>query len=176
MNILKDLFDEKVIEIIDLFLENPEKKYSLTDISNTTKINIATTFRIVKKLVEKEFVTPVKIKKVNIYKLAENEKTKALSKLLKKESEPLQKFTKELSKYSRVKKIILDSKEDHTLKILIVGDSVPKEKINNLCREIKKEFETEINFVELSEAQYKALKDFKNYNLEKKVIWQREEN
>jgi PAS domain S-box-containing protein len=175
MDILKDLFDEKLIEIINIFLENPDKTFSLTDISNISKVNVATTFRIIRKLISKEFVIPVKIKKVSIYKLADNEKTKYLSKLLKSGTEPLQKFTEELSKNPKIKKIILESKNDDQAQLIVVTNSLLTEDIKKVCEQIKKEYNLNINFVEILENQYKGLKNFK-FDLEKKIIWEKEES
>lgn len=176
MDILKDLFDEKIIEVINLFLENPEKRYCLTDVSNLTKVNVATTFRILNKLAAKQFIRTIIVGKVRIYQLERNEKTMALSKFLKKENNPLQRFTEELSSHPRIKKIILESKEANNAKLLIVGDFLPTEKINKTCEKIKEEFNFKISFVEISENQYRGLRNFDNYNLDRKIIWEKKEN
>lgn len=174
MEILKDLFDEKIIEIISLFIENPEKQYSLTQVSNLTKINVTTTFRILNKLVAKEFLKTTVIGKIKVYQLEKSKKTLELIHILKGgKEEPLQEFIKQISPHPRVKKIILESKDNYSAKILIIGDFLPTEKINRICEEIKNKYNFKINFVEISENQYAKLRDFKNYELEKKIIWER---
>jgi sugar-specific transcriptional regulator TrmB len=175
MDILKDLFDEKVIEIVNLFLDNPEKRFCLTDISSLSKVNIATTFRILNKLISKGFVRTIVIGKVRIYQLEKNEKTLALTKLLRKDSNPLQSFVDEISKHPRVKKIILESKDKKSAKIFIVGEFLPIDKINKTCDKIKQEENFSISFVEISENQFKGLKNFGTYHLDKKIVWQKEE-
>jgi len=175
MDILKDLFDEKVIEIINLFLDNPEKRFCLTDISSFTKVNIATTFRILNKLISKSFIRTIIIGKVRIYQLEKNEKTMALNKLLRKDSNPLQRFVDEVSQHPRVRKVILESKENKAAKVLIVGEFLPTDKINKICDKIKNDDNYNISFVEISENQFKGLRNFGSYNLEKKVIWKRDE-
>jgi len=172
MEILKDLFDEKIIAIINLFIKNPGKRYTLTDIANLTKVNVATTFRILNKMVSKGFLKTSLIGKVKIYQLERNEKTTALLKILKKET-PLQKFIDDISVHPRIKKIILESKEEKSAKLLMIGDFLPSEKINKLCEKIKEKDHYNITFVELSENQYLKLRDFKNYNLDQKIIWER---
>ena len=173
MEILKDLFDEKIIEIINLFIENPEKKYFLSDVANKTKVNITTTLRILQRLSEKGYLKMTVIGKARFYQLEKNEKTMALLKFLEKESAPFQYFITELTKNPRLKKVILESKENNSAKILLIGDFLPTEKINKLIEEIRNRDSFKISFVEITENQYEKLKNFQNYNLEKKIIWKK---
>jgi len=173
MEILKDLFDEKIIEVINLFIENPEKKYFLSDVANKTKINMTTTFRILNKLVSKKFLNATILGKVRIYQLEKNEKTQELLKILKKGGGVLNKFIEEISIHPRIKKIILESKDKNNAKIIIVGDFLPEDKIKRTIENIKNKDNFKINYVEISENQYEKLKNFQNYELEKKVIWKR---
>lgn len=171
MEILKDLFDERIIEIIKIFINNPEKKFSLTDISNITRINITTTFRILNKLVSKGFLKTSYFGKAKVYQLEKNEKTLALIKLLKKET-PLQEFVNKVSEHPRVKKIILEEQTNKNAKIIIVGDYLPTEKIEKICKEIKEKKNFKIEFIEMTEKQYDKLNNF-GYNLERKIIWKK---
>jgi DNA-binding Lrp family transcriptional regulator len=170
MDILKDLFDEKIIEILNLLVDNPSKTYSLTEISELTSVNVTTTFRIIKKLIEREFLTEIKVSKAKVYQLSKNEKTLALMTLLKKNTGPLQKFIEELSK-ENITKIILETKENDIAKLLIVSDIKLTEKIKKITESIKNNDHFNIEFVELSEDQYEGLKKFSDYNLEKKIIF-----
>ncbi|MBR9706413.1 helix-turn-helix domain-containing protein [Candidatus Pacearchaeota archaeon] len=173
MEVLKDLFDEKILEIINLFMENPEKRYFLSDVANITKINVTTTFRILNKLVSKGFLRATIVGKVRIYQLEKNEKTRELIKILKKEGSALDRFVTEVSTHPRIKKIILESKDKNHAKLILVGDFLPQSKINKTIEDIKSKENFVITFVEINENQYEGLRSFKNYNLEKKVIWQR---
>ncbi|MBD3252415.1 hypothetical protein GF386_01660, partial [Candidatus Pacearchaeota archaeon] len=110
MEILKDLFDEKILETINLFLDNPEKRFSLTDVSGLTKVNIATTFRILNKLTNKNFIKTILIGKIRVYQLEKNEKTLALTRFLKKDENPLHDFIAKTTTHPRIKKIILESR------------------------------------------------------------------
>ena len=82
MEILNDLFDEKLIKIINIFLDSPEKRFCLTDISNLSRINVSTTFRILNKLVEKKIIKTIIIGKVRIYQLEANDKVFSLRKFV----------------------------------------------------------------------------------------------
>jgi len=175
MDTLKDLFDQKILNIINVFLDAPEIHHNLTGISTLSDVNIATTSRILNKLIEKEFVKVTKIGKIRAFKLERNKKTLALMKLLKKDNPPIEKFIQNLSQHPRIKKIILESKQPKEAKIIIVGNFLPKEKIKQLCLKIKKEENFKIHFVEISESQYENLKNFRSYGLEGKIIWSKPE-
>jgi predicted transcriptional regulator len=174
MEVLKNLFDEKILKIITLFIENPDKKYFLTDVSKSAKVNITTTFRILNKLAEKGFLKRKVMGKIRFYQLDYNEKTKQLADLLRKsEGNSINEFVSLVSFHPRIKKIILESKEENSAKIILVGDFLPQEKISKAVNEIKNRHNFKISYVEISENQYLKLKEFKNYNLDKKIIWER---
>jgi len=175
MDVLKDLFDEKILKIISLFIENPSKRYFLSDVANSTQVNITTTFRILNKLAEKGFLKTAVIGKVRFYQLDYNDKTKELMKLLRKEEDPIEKFISSVSEHPRVKKIILESKDSNNAKLILVGGFLPEEKINRIINTIKENSGFKINYVGLSEEQYIKLREFKDYGLDKKVIWEKKD-
>ncbi len=175
IDILKSLFDEKIIAVINVFLENPHKQFSLTQVSALSRINIATTLRIVDKLIKQDIVEIVTIGKSKFYRLKRNEKTMALNKFLKSEDEPLLEFIEKVKSHPRIKKIILESKTAHGAKILLVGNFLPIEKINSFIEEIKNRYNFTIQFVELTEKQFNDMERLRLYDLNKKVIWKREE-
>ncbi len=174
MEVLKDLFDEKILKVITLFIENPDKKYFLTDVSKLTGVNITTTFRTLNKLAKKGFLKTKVMGKIRFYQLDRNEKTKQLTGLLRKnENNPVEDFVSSISSHPRIRKIILESKEGNSAKIILVGEFLPQEKINRTINGIKERYNFKISYVEISENQYTKLREFKNYNLDKKVIWEK---
>ena len=82
MDILRELCNSKTIDVIRFFIKNPSEQHCLTEISNKTKVNIATTLRILDKFIDKEFIETVMVGKTRLYQLADNEKTRALKNLL----------------------------------------------------------------------------------------------
>lgn len=175
MDALRDLFDERIIEIMTLFMENPGKKFFLSDVANKTKINVTTTFRILNRLVDKGFIRSSIIGKTRAYELEQNKKTLELLKLLKKEDDPLQLFMETVTNFPRLKKIILESREKRGAKLILVGNFLSREKFEKKANEIKNKTGFEIKFVEFTEEQYKKLKGFKSYGLEERIIWKAED-
>ncbi|GBE20014.1 MAG TPA: hypothetical protein ENG87_02075 [Candidatus Pacearchaeota archaeon] len=175
IDILKGLFDEKIIQIIDIFLDNPNRQFSLTQVSSVSNINIATTMRMLEKLVKQNIVELILIEKTKLYRLKKNEKTMALNKLLKSEEEPLLEFIDYIKKFPRVKKIILESKTDKEVKLLIVGNFLPIGKIKSIIREIREKHHFRINFVDLNENQFNDMERLGFYEVNRKIIWKRKE-
>ena len=85
-DVLRELFDEKIIKILNVFLDSPKKRMSLSETSSISKVHITTTFRIVNKLLEKEYLRVIVVGKSKFYQLKNNNKTLILLKFLKKEN------------------------------------------------------------------------------------------
>ncbi len=172
IEVLRKIFDEKIISIIDLFLSNSERKFSLSEVSEESRVNITTTLRVLDKLVKNEIIEITLIGKSKFYKQKQSEKTIYLSKILKKEDH-LSEFIDRVKSNLKVKKIILETKTSNSAKILIVGDSISKEKLNRLIDEIKNKHNFRIQYVEMPEKQYQDLQNLGLFDISKKVIWER---
>lgn len=87
LTIFEELVDPKISRILQVLLKNKEEQFHLKKISNESKVPLATTFRIVQKLVNLNVLTQVKIDKFKLYRLADNKKTKQLASMVKKREE-----------------------------------------------------------------------------------------
>jgi len=173
IDILRGLFDEKIVTIINFFLENPERQLSLTQVSSLANINIATTLRILDKLVKQGIVDLIVVGKSKVYKLKKGEKTMALNQFLKNEEEHLLGFIDNVKQHPRLKKVILETKTNNSAKLLLVGNFLPTEKIASLVEEIRRTNHFRIQFIELTEKQFEDMEKIGIYDLNKKIIWQR---
>ncbi len=175
IEVLKDLFDEKLIEIINLFIERPTKQFYLSEVAKLAKVNVATTFRNLNRLVSQGILTIKVIGKIKLYQLNRNEKVDSLIKMLRKEEgSPIDEFVAQIKEHPRVRKIVLESREKNKAKVLLVGDFIPQEKVNKIIEKIKNEHNFKIDFVEISEKQFDGLN--KMYNLNRKIIYEKREN
>lgn len=175
MEILRELFDEKIIRVLNTFLDNQEKNLSLSEISELSKINMTTTFRIIKKLAEKDFINIIIVGKTKTYQIKRNEKVLILLKFLKKDTDYLLEFINNIKQHLGVKKIVLELRSKDSAKLLIVGDIIPSEKIKEIAGEIKTKHNFAIDFVEISEKQFAEMKNLGLYDLNRKIIWERKE-
>jgi predicted transcriptional regulator len=176
IEMLKELFDEKIIDIIKLFLERPEKQFYLTEIATLSGVSVTTTFRILQKLVKFGLIKDTIIGKFRIYKLEKGEKAKFFSEFLRKEYDPIQIFVDKIKVYPRISLIILKEKNQDSAKFLLVGDFLVSERIEKICNEIKKSHNFTISFLVLSQKQFDSMREMQLYDNNYKVLWERKEN
>ena len=82
-NFFRGIIDEKILSVIKLFLENEKDLFHLNKISESTDVPIATTYRIVNKLLKLNFIEKKNVGKMKIYTLASNQKTQFFKEILK---------------------------------------------------------------------------------------------
>ena len=83
MSVIRQLIDKKTLKILDLLIKNRQKYSHLSEISAFSKIHVASTFRIINKLVSFGIVDVALMGKMKIYRIADNEKTKEFEFMLK---------------------------------------------------------------------------------------------
>jgi len=76
--LLEGLVDTKRLSLFVVLSKNPEKIFSLTEISNESKVPIATVMRLMRGFVENDLAEQVKVGKIKLYKFAKNKKTDRL--------------------------------------------------------------------------------------------------
>lgn len=82
MNAICQLLDPKIIKIVTVFSKNKCSYYHLNKLSKEAKVPLATTFRIINKLVDLKIVEITNIDNFKIYKFANNEITKEISEVV----------------------------------------------------------------------------------------------
>lgn len=82
MSALEELIDPKIIRIMHLLLKDGAELFHLQKISHKTGVPISTTFRIINKLVDMQFIDRVRVGNFKIYRIASNPKTLELSSML----------------------------------------------------------------------------------------------
>jgi len=81
-NVLEGLIDQKLQRILQLFLRKKDELFHLQKISKEAHVPLTTTHALMKRLIAMEFISFITVGKFKLYKLAGNQKTKALEKLL----------------------------------------------------------------------------------------------
>ncbi|RLG23470.1 hypothetical protein DRN85_09315 [Methanosarcinales archaeon] len=174
IEILKQLFDKKIIRIIHVFLQNKNKQFYLRELGRAADVSPATTYRIIGKLVKAGIVEEVKISKFKVYKIIINEKTKGLAKLLKEEVNPLEIFVEKAKKLDDVDLIILQGKKTNkSANILIIGNDDMSKKVDEICKELKQKHNFNIDFLILSDLQFRQMTKLGVYSGDKKILWKK---
>ena len=175
IDILKQLFDKKILRIIDVFLQNKDKQFYLRELSREASVSPATTYRIIGKLVKAGIIEEIKISKFKVYKIIISEKTKGLSKLLKEEVNPLEIFVEKAKIINGIESIILHGKKTNkSVNVLIIGNDNISKKVDAVVMDIKQKHNFKIDFLILSDLQFRQMTKLGVYSGEKKVLWERE--
>ena len=77
-DVLYGLVDKKIRSILSVFIKNKGELFHLQKISKLSNVPIASSFRIVRRLVSLGFVSVIRINKFKVYKLSDSKKTKVL--------------------------------------------------------------------------------------------------
>lgn len=171
-DILEQLFDEKILKIIRIFYQDTSQQFYLREISKKTNVPVASTHRILKRLAELNIIAQLPIKKFKIYKLGDNEATRFLGQIIKKERQALQVFITRAKAIPGIESIILQGKEEiDRANIIIIGHDINKEEVKKICASIRDEFNFTITELVLEREQFEQMNKMGLYPGKKKVIY-----
>ena len=85
MGAIRQLIEKKTLKILDLLLKDKKKYYHLSEISKHSKIPVASTFRIMNRLVSIGVIEIMVIGKMKIYRISSTKETEELENIIKNE-------------------------------------------------------------------------------------------
>jgi len=174
LEILSALFDNKILAVLAVLVNDSSEGLYLREISKYANISDATTFRIIKKLVQVGIVEQKKIKKLKLYRFKNDEKTAFLYKILKKDIQVLGVFVEQVSKIQEVKAILLHGKESNQrANILVIGQGVDAGKIKEICGEIREKYNFVISPLILAAEQFEQMSSMGLYSGKEKILFKR---
>jgi sugar-specific transcriptional regulator TrmB len=154
-DILEHLIDPKIIKILRIFFGNDKKQFYLREISSLTGVSATSTFRLLNKLVELKIISILQPAKFKTYILADNETTRFLGQIIKREKQILQVLITRLKQVEGLEEVILYGTEDkEKANVLLIGSSIPADSIREVCNSIKEEFSYTITPLMLTREQY----------------------
>jgi hypothetical protein len=169
--ILEGLFDKKILTILKLFLKKRDQQFYLKEISKQTRVPLATTHRILNRLLELEIIERTKIKHLKIYKLAENEKTKYLETMFEEKKTIIDEFLEQASNIQGIKTIMIYGREEKDkANLLIIGESVDNSLIREIIIKIKEKYSFTLTHLVLTETQYEQMAAMNLYPGKKEII------
>lgn len=172
IDLLQSLFDHKVIRIINVLLQNKDKEFYLRELSKESTVSLATTYRIVQKLVELKVIKRIKVSRFKVYQIEDNEHATFLASIIKGRKKALQEFIDKAKLIKGVNVIILHGEESETkANILLIGEEIDPEKIKTVVNEIKDKHEFTISYFALTPVQYEQMSSIGLLQRQKRMLY-----
>ena len=171
-DILEQLIDQKIIKILRIFFENDKKQFYLREIAKNTGVSAASTFRLLNKLVQLKVIDQIMSAKFKTYLLSDNETTRFLGQLIKREKQILQVFITRVKIIPGMEEVILYGKEDKDkANVLLIGNNIEAGTIKDVCSGIKEEFNYTITPLMLNREQYDQMNKMGLYPDKKRILF-----
>lgn len=169
---IKALLDEKTLKILQIFVNNDKSDYYLRELAGKADVPPATTFRIINKLLDLKIIELTKIKKLKIYKLANNTSAEFLKKILTEELDIGQIFKDKIKDLSGLQLAVMHGKvSKNKTNILIIGEDIDKDELKVITDEIKQLHDFNISALTLTQDQYEQMTSMGLYSGEKKILY-----
>lgn len=173
LNILEELFDQKMLRILRMFIADKEKQFYLREISKDANVPVATTARIIDKLLKLELIKLIVVKKFKLYQLnADNPNIKYLESFLREEKLILDIFVDAVKNLSGVTSIIQHGEiMKERANILILGENIDGAELKRIVAEIKEKYKFTISYLTLAREQFQQMSKMGLYSGEKKLLY-----
>jgi hypothetical protein len=174
VNFLEGLFDPKILKILKLFFREREATYYLREISRNTGVSLASTYRIVAKLVRLEIVEQIRIKKFKLYKLGQNKKVSFLEDFIKEDKRIIDSFVEQAKAIEGVESVILhgDPKPERA-NVLLIGENVDANEIKRICASLKERYNFTISSLTLTQEQFTQMTNMGLYSGKKRALFKK---
>ncbi len=172
--LLKNIFDERKIRVMQQFIQDPLTKYTLSEVVGNTQLPLATTHRILKELRQKNVITYTKQKHLTLYQLADNEGTKTLSTILYEEPNTITEFVNYIRYNKGIQQIIMHGKaQKNRANVVIIGTQIDKEIINQKVAEMREEKQFTISHLILEPEQFSMLENMGQFSGQKNILYEK---
>lgn len=172
--LLEKLFDEKKLKVMQFFFSFPEDQFYMREVAKRTKVPVATTFRIIKKLSELEILKEVKLRKYKVYQLNQTKNTEFLHDIIAQKKSALNEFVEKASQLDEVERIILHGKEEKTkANVLLIGHNIPVAEVKKLVVEIKETYDFVVIDLTLEADQFLKMSEMGLFPGRRTVLFQK---
>lgn len=170
--LLASLFDRKKMAVIRLFIDQPEREFTLQEVARASRVPLATTYRILGRLKTLQLIEERKIKHLKTYAVAKNELTKYLETILETGQSALDAFVDRVKVLPGVLDIILHGKPGkEKANLLIIGRSVDGAAVQTAVREVQERYHFQIIHLVLDPQQYEQMVSMGLYSGLKKELY-----
>ncbi len=171
--LLEELFDKKILNILRVFLNNPEEEFYLRELSRKTRVPVATVFRIVSKLRSLELIEEHKIKKFKLYSLKKGPNIDVLQQFLEDKRSILNDFIDKIRDLDGLQMVVLHGKEEkNKANLLIIGTGLNRDFIRSTVANIKDRYDYKIIYLTLDPAQFNQMSSMGLYPGKKTILYE----
>lgn len=169
---LKTLFDEKKINILQVFIQKPGEEFTLKEIVKQSKVPLATTFRVLKDLAKKDLVEKTKHKHLTTYQLASGPDAQYLGKLLYERPQPIEAFVERAKHIENIDRIIMHGKATESkANVVLIGSDISKEAVHQAIISIREDFNFTITHLILEEEQFAMLESMGQFSGNRTILY-----
>jgi predicted transcriptional regulator len=166
------LIDSKTVSVLEVFIKNPNKEYCLNEVAEISKIPIATSHRILRKLIKLNLIQFNKIKTLRLYKLNQSEAINYLNALFEDSEAHINEFVESIIPDINIQKIIQYGKEaKDRINLLVIGHNIDPEPIKITVFKIKEKYDVVLNTLILEPDQYEQMAEMGLYSGKKNVLF-----
>lgn len=172
--LLEQLFDKKLLHILRIFINSPERQFYLREIGKLSRVPIATVHRTIGRLVELEIIREVRIKRFKLYQLEESRAAKFVEGMLELRRTALEEFIEIAKGAQGVEQIILHGrKQKDRANLLIIGHQIDNDAIKRAVGAIKERYQFSVMHLALEPEQFEQMASMGLYSGEKSTLYRR---
>jgi hypothetical protein len=166
------LMDYKIVAVLGVFMKNSNMEYCLNEVTELSKVPVATTHRILRKLIKQNLIKFNKIKTLRLYSLNECDATSYLNTLFEDSDAHVIEFIEAIRSDPNIDTIIQYGKETKDrVNLLVIGQGVNPEPIKAGVYNIKEKYGITLSTLVLEPEQYQQMSDMGLYSGRKKSIY-----
>lgn len=173
--LVRSLFDNKMLNVLDVFLQNAESQFFLKEISQQSRVPLTSCYRIVRRLLKVGVVHEVKVNRFSVYQLNPSELTAFLEEIVIEEKHCVEDFVEAVRDLPGVQQVILHGAETKDkANVLVIGEDVDTSRFRPLIADMRLNKKFTISALTLNPDQYKQMSDMGLYSGKKKILFDKE--
>jgi len=172
--ILEGLIDKKTLSILRVLSQDPDRQFYLRELAKSSRVPIATTFRIMQKLTSLEIVHVNQIKKLKIYSYGDGKAAKFVEQLIEIRRGAVEEFVERCRAIEEVQQVILHGrKQKDRANFLIIGTNVPSGPLVEAQATVKEQLGFTCIYLVLGPQQYEQMVEMGLYAGDRQVLLQK---
>ncbi|MFA6088855.1 MAG: hypothetical protein WC755_03250 [Candidatus Woesearchaeota archaeon] len=174
LHVMRALFDNKILNVLDIFFKNRESQFFLKELSAQSKVSLTSCYRIIRRLVSVKVLKEVKVSRFVVYQLNDSEETRFLEEVVIEQKNYVDEFVRNVKIIPGIKQIILHGVETKDkANILIIGNKLDPTLFKPIIADFKLNKNYNISALTLDPDQYTQMTDMGLYSGKKRILFEK---